>query len=97
MRAAAKKRSEELLGELLLAELRQLTGMTQQEVAKSLGIKQPTFARMERQKDIRLRTLGSVVQALGGELEILVRLPQGKVRLTQFGDARVASADRKSK
>ena len=30
-------------------------------------------------------TLRKVVQALGGELELLVRLPTGVVRLTQFG------------
>lgn len=85
VRAAAKKRADQLLGEMLLSDLRQLTGKTQKDVADALGIKQPTLARMERQRDIRLKTLGNVVQALGGELEVLVRLPNGKVRLAQFG------------
>jgi plasmid maintenance system antidote protein VapI len=85
VRAAAKKRADQLLGEMLLSDLRQLTGKTQKDVAEALGIKQPTLARMERQRDIRLTTLGKVVEALGGDLEVLVRLPKGKVRLAQFG------------
>lgn len=85
VRVAARKRADQLLGEMLLSELRQLTGKTQKEVATALGIQQPTLARMEKQRDIRLQTLGHVVQALGGQLEVLVRLPKGKVKLTQFG------------
>ena len=83
--AAAKKRADELMGELLLSELRQLTGKSQKTVAESLGIKQPSFAKMEKQEDIQVSTLRNVVQALGGELELLVRLPGGVVRLEQFG------------
>lgn len=86
VRTAAKKRAAKLLGEMLLSDLRQFTGKTQKDVAESLGIKQPSLAKMERQRDIRLVTLRNVVQALGGELEVLVRLPTGKVRLTQFGE-----------
>ena len=85
VQTAATKRAEQLLGEMLLSELRQLTGRKQVEVAESLGIKQPSFAKMERQEDIQVMTLRKVIQALGGELELLVRLPTGVVRLTQFG------------
>jgi plasmid maintenance system antidote protein VapI len=82
---AAKERAEELMGELLLSELRQLTGKSQKNVAESLGIKQPSFAKMEKQDDIQVSTLRNVIHALGGELELLVRLPTGIVRLDQFG------------
>lgn len=88
VQAAAKKRADQLLGEMLLSELRALTGRKQKDVAESLGIKQPSFAKMERQEDIQVMTLRKVVQALGGELELLVRLPTGVVRLTQFGSTK---------
>jgi len=86
-RARASKKADEMLKEMLLSELRQLTGMTQQELADALQIKQPTLSRMESQGDMQVSTLQRLVHALGGEVEIIVHLPQGDVRLTQFDDA----------
>lgn len=83
-RAKAKKRANELMGELLLAELRTLSGKSQKQAAETLGIKQPSFAKIEKQQDMQISTLRKVVKALGGELEMLVRLPKGVVRLHQF-------------
>ena len=40
-RARAARRTQELLAELLLSEVRQLAGKSQQQVAEALGIKQP--------------------------------------------------------
>lgn len=84
--ARAKARARELMGDMLLAELRQLTGKSQREVAEALGIRQPSLAKMEKQSDIQVSTLSRLVKALGGELEIRVRLPAGVFRLQQFGD-----------
>ncbi len=85
-RAKAKARASELMGELLLAELRTLSGKSQKQAAETLGIKQPSFAKIEKQQDMQISTLRKVVKALGGELEMLVRLPRGVVRLHQFID-----------
>ena len=52
VQSAAKKRAGQLLGEMLLSELRALTGRKQKDVAESPCIKQPSFAKMERPKDI---------------------------------------------
>lgn len=43
-------------------------------------------ARMspERRADMYVSSLRSYIEALGGELEILARFPDGTVRITQF-------------
>jgi len=65
----------------------QATGLTQEEVAASLGIKQPTLSRIESQDDIQVSTLQRLVRALGGELEIIAHLPGRDVRIRQFKES----------
>ena len=73
--ARAKARAKEMMAEMLLAEIRRAVGLTQEEVAASLGIKQPSLSRLESQDDMQTSTLRRLVAALGGELEIIVHLP----------------------
>ena len=82
--AKAAVRTQELLGELLLSEIRQLTGKSQQQVADALGIKQPSLSKLENQADMHISTLQKIVAALGGELEVLAKFPKGTVRIDQF-------------
>src|SRR5947209_11675547 len=82
--AKAAQRAQVLLGELLLSEVRQLTGKTQQQVADTLGIKQPSLSKLEKQGDMQISTLQKIVKALGGELEVLARFPKGTVKIGQF-------------
>ncbi len=82
-RAAA--RTKELLGELLVRELRQAAGKSQRELAKVLGIKQPSLSKLENQTDIQVSTLQKIVEALGGELDLVARFPKGDVRIRQYG------------
>jgi len=83
-RARAAARTRELLGELLLSELRKLAGKSQREVATELGIKQPSLSKLEGQADMQILTLRRIVAALGGELDIIARFPGGSVRIDQF-------------
>ncbi|MGA2031274.1 MAG: XRE family transcriptional regulator [Thermoguttaceae bacterium] len=83
----AKARAKEMMAEMLLAEVRKAGGLTQQELATSLGIKQPTLSRLESQNDMQISTLRCLIQALGGQLEIIAHMPGGDIRLTQFEDA----------
>jgi transcriptional regulator with XRE-family HTH domain len=83
-RARVKLRAKEIMAEMLLAEMRQAAGLTQEEVAASLGIKQPTLSRIESQDDMQVSTLQRLVRALGGELEIIAHLPGQDVRIRQF-------------
>ena len=82
-RAAIAVRAEELRAEVAtLKELRALSGKAQTEVARTLGIKQPSVSKIERQADLYLSTLRSYVEAIGGELELVVKLPdRAPVRL----------------
>ncbi len=82
--AKAARRAQELLGELLLSEVRQLAGKSQQEVAQTLGMKQPSLSKLEKQGDMQISTLQKIVKALGGELEVLARFPKGMVKIDQF-------------
>lgn len=48
---------------------------TQEQIADSLGIKQPSVHQIERQSDLYLSTLRRFVEAAGGKLDLLVTLP----------------------
>jgi len=70
-----------------LRQLRGLAGKAQADVAKKLRIKQPSVSRIERQTDMYLSTLRGYVEAIGGELELVVRLPScPPLRLQHLGD-----------
>ncbi len=85
--ARAKARAKEMMAEMLLSEIRRAVGLTQEELAASLGIRQPSLSRLESQDDMQISTLRRLVAALGGELEIIAHLPGGAIRITQFEDA----------
>lgn len=83
----AVERTRELLGELLLGEIRALAGKSQSEVAEIIGIKQPSLSKLEKQSDMRISTLSRIVSALGGTLEVAARFPEGLVRIEPFNQA----------
>jgi DNA-binding XRE family transcriptional regulator len=83
-RELAAKRTRQLLGELLISEIRNLAGKSQREVARELGIKQPSLSKLEKQSDMQISTLRRIVAALGGELEVVARFPKGSVKIDQF-------------
>ena len=85
--ARAKARAKEMIAEMLLAEMRHSVGLTQEDLAAALGIKQPTLSRLESQDDMQISTLRRLIQALGGKLEIIAHLPGGTIRISQFDDA----------
>jgi transcriptional regulator with XRE-family HTH domain len=86
-RQRAAARTQELLGELLLSEIREMAGKSQSQVAEALGIKQPSLSKLEKQSDMQISTLRRIVNALGGELEVIARFPKGTVKLDQFNQA----------
>jgi transcriptional regulator with XRE-family HTH domain len=92
-RQRAEERAREMMSEMLLGELRRLSGMTQIQLAAALGIKQPTLSQLESQDDMQISTLQRIVAALGGELEIVAKMPTGRVALRQFIDAEPVHAD----
>lgn len=75
-RAEIDRRFKELVNEVeSLRELRRLSEMSQAKIAKTLKISQPAVSKIEKQTDMYLSTLRSYVEAMGGELDVIVRLP----------------------
>jgi transcriptional regulator with XRE-family HTH domain len=85
--ARAKTRAKEMMAEMLLAEIRKNVGLTQEDLAAQLGIKQPTLSKLESQDDMQVSTLQRLIHALGGELELIAHLPGGDIRIRQFSGA----------
>jgi transcriptional regulator with XRE-family HTH domain len=70
-----------------LAALRKVAGKAQTEIASVLKITQPSISKLERQSDMYLSTLSHYVKAIGGDLELVVRLPsKASLRLRGLGE-----------
>lgn len=87
-RKAIEERATEIREEIqTLRELRSMAQKSQVEVAKALETSQPAVSRMERGADMFLSTLRGYVESLGGELDLIVRLPNKRpVHLKGLGD-----------
>ena len=85
----AEVQAKEMMAEMLLADIRKSAGLTQEELAAALGIAQPSLSKLENQDDMQISTLRHLIQALGGELEIIAHLPKGDVRMLQFNQTMV--------
>lgn len=73
-----------------LRELRQIAGKAQEDIATALNIKQPSVSKIEKQADMYLSTLRGYVEAIGGELELTVKLPSRPVlHLRNLGDIEI--------
>ena len=71
-----------------LRALRKAAGKAQADVAAALKIKQPSVSKIEKQTDMYLSTLRSYVEAIGGQLDLVVRLPAHRpLRLPRLGEA----------
>jgi hypothetical protein len=97
-RARIDARYHELKDEVeSLAALRKAAGKAPADLAAILKIKQLSISKIEKQTDMYLSTLRSYVEAIGGELDLIVRLPARRaVRLNRLGDALDGSAKGKS-
>jgi transcriptional regulator with XRE-family HTH domain len=74
--------------EMSLRDLRKAIGKTQATVARRLGVGQEAVSRLEMRGDMHLSTLRSMLEAMGGELELIARFPdRPPARLTVPGTA----------
>jgi transcriptional regulator with XRE-family HTH domain len=80
----ANQKAKEMLDAMPLQELRQARLLSQEQLAKALHLKQPSISKLEKRTDMYISTLRSVVKAMGGDLEIVARFPDGSVRINQF-------------
>lgn len=92
--ASARARTDAMIVQLTLAELRRKLGVTQQQLAEALDIQQAAVSRIERRDDLLLSSLAAYVQALGGELEVAARFGDRQLRLSVAGCAPEQERDR---
>ncbi len=90
-RARAEAKAEKLLEEMPLYELRNARQLTQEKLAKELHVNQSAVSKLERRADMYVSTLREFVRAMGGELEITARFPEGAVRINQFEETEEAA------
>ncbi|MBN3753028.1 XRE family transcriptional regulator [Paraburkholderia sp. Tr-20389] len=83
-RARSKALADKLRAEMPLHGLRQARGLSQESLATRLNVKQPSIAKLEQRTDMYISTLRDHIRALGGELEIIARFPEGEVKITNF-------------
>ncbi|PUE26245.1 transcriptional regulator [Limnohabitans sp. JirII-29] len=82
----ADEKARAMLAEMPLNELRQARGLSQKMLAEVLHIQQPAVAKLEKRTDMYLSTLRSHIEAMGGELEVVARFPDGAVKISNFSD-----------
>ncbi|MDI6836924.1 MAG: XRE family transcriptional regulator, partial [Rhizobiaceae bacterium] len=70
-----------------LQKLRKALDLTQEHIGRKMGKKQVSVAQMEKRSDFLLSTLRDYVEALGGELELVVKFKDhAPVRLAGIGE-----------
>jgi DNA-binding XRE family transcriptional regulator len=86
-------RYEQHRAEMPMHLLREAREMTQVHLAKILGVNQAAVSKLERRADMYVSTLQSFVKAMGGELKITARFPEGTVEINQFEDVKKAAGE----
>ena len=80
-----------------LQALRKAVKKAQTEIASSLRISQPSVSKIENQTDMYLSTLRNYVEAVGGDLELVVRFPKQKpIQLIRLGDVLRAKSKKRT-
>ena len=82
----ASEQARAMIRDMPLDELRAARHLTQEQLAKALGVEQAAVSRMERRTDMYISTLQTAIRAMGGDLEIRAVFPDGVVRIDQFRD-----------
>lgn len=93
--AKSKVKAQAMLQDMPLQALRLARGLSQKTLAEVLHVQQPAVAKMEKRTDMYLSTLRNHIRAMGGELDIIARFPDGEVRIQNFvesGDENLANS-----
>ena len=83
--SAASTRAAEMLAEMNLEEIRKIRHMTQNRVAKTLHITQPSVAQLEKRNDVYISTLRNYLSSIGAKLELVASFPDDtKISIAGF-------------
>ena len=84
--AAVAAKVTVLRAEMTLAELRQARQLTQATLSDTLNVGQAAVAKMEKRTDMYVGNLRRFVEAMGGELDVVARFPEGSVKIGNFAE-----------
>lgn len=84
--ARAAQRARTMLAEMPLQELRHAKELSQVKLAAVLHVNQAAISKLERRTDMYINALRSYIKAMGGDLEIVAKFPDGEVRISNFAD-----------
>jgi predicted XRE-type DNA-binding protein len=85
-RKEAERQTQNMLAEMPLHELRRARGLSQKMLAEALHVQQPSVAKLERRTDMYISTLRSHIEAMGGELQVIAKFPDGTVKINNFAE-----------
>jgi DNA-binding XRE family transcriptional regulator len=86
-RAASAVKTEKMLKEMMaLKELRNALHLSQKKLADTLSVDQANISQIENRTDMFISTLRNYIEAMGGQLDIIARFPEGEVHISQFED-----------
>ena len=91
----ATEKAEIIMNDMLLTELRQAMKLTQEQLATELNVRQAAVSKLERRTDMYISTLRNFIKAMGGDLEIAARFPEGSVKINQFEELETSSLVRR--
>ncbi|MBN8829031.1 MAG: XRE family transcriptional regulator [Sphingobacteriia bacterium] len=83
-REKSKLLAEEMKKEMALNELRLARQYSQETLAEVLQTSQANISKLEKRTDMYLSTLQNYIKAMGGELEIKAKFPEGEIVINQF-------------
>lgn len=91
-RAASAREYAALRAELPLNQLRQALKLSQEQIAREMGVSQAAISHLENREDLLVGTLRRFVEAMGGKLELRARFPTGEVTLDDLSSSRRPAA-----
>jgi DNA-binding XRE family transcriptional regulator len=84
-RAKIAGRTRQLIGEeLALQQVRKARHLTQEQMARILKVGQDSISRLESRSDLLISTLRSYIEAMGGQMKIIVEFKEGTAVLSDF-------------
>jgi transcriptional regulator with XRE-family HTH domain len=81
-RTAIAEGARQKIAALRLQQVREASGLTQEEVAQRMGVTQASLSRLEHRPDVKLSNIRKYVEAVGGRLEVSVVMPRKVKRRT---------------
>jgi transcriptional regulator with XRE-family HTH domain len=92
-RQKVETRAAELIAEeMTLRDLRKARSLTQERMAELLQIRQENVSRIEHRTDLLLSTLRQYVEAMGGELDLVVKFhDRPPIKITTLSEEIIGS------